>query len=233
MGKLRDGSGQPPGTTAESEGIFGQSREASSGFGGFGPERQRDIFPLPTVRAVSGEPALLGRSRVADQRRLKRAYIEEWAEDCVQALNEMSGGAEAKAVPSHPPTVMQRCALRHVMRSCAAMGRPPAELTREEALHGLLSNKCYDGQPVALAPLDVDLLSLPAPGSVPTAIAELAGEDGAAMVQWFVQNKVLPEKEAAEKLRRCSVPRAYMDPGWRGTSRSMQSYCVGLMRLEC
>ena len=98
--------------------MFGQSRSsASDGSGGSLPVRQRDILPLPSVKAVSMEVSCDGRSRTAEQRILKRAYGEGWTEDCVRALNEMSGQAENTFSSSAGPTVMQRCALRHVMRS--------------------------------------------------------------------------------------------------------------------
>ena len=182
------------------------------------------------MRTVSGDVDRQGSSRPAARRRLKRAYIEEWAEDCVQALNEMfSGHGEVNDKPTHGPTVMQRCALRHILRSCAAMGKPPAELTCEGALDGLLANKCYQGQPVALAPLDVDLLSLPTAGSAPTDLATLVGGSGAAMVEEFVKSKVFPEEEAAERLRRSRVVKPYMDPG---VARDRRKYADLLRRLD-
>ena len=46
---------------------------------------------MPAVKTVSGDFAGDGVSRCAFRRRLRRAYIGEWAEDCVKALNEMSG----------------------------------------------------------------------------------------------------------------------------------------------
>ena len=185
-------SSYEPEAAADEEGRFAR---ADQSFGGAGrifattgtaasqPGRQRDLLPLPPVRTVSEEVAHHGGSRVAARRRLKRAHIEEWAEDCVQALNEMSGHGAAKSEPNHGPTVMQRCALRHVLRSCAAMGKPPAGLTCEGALDGLLANKCFSGQPVALAPLDIELLSLPAAGSQPIDLATLVGDGGALLVE--------------------------------------------------
>ena len=108
-------------------------------------------------------------------------------------------------------------------------GLPPAGLSRQEALEGLLASKCYSGQPVALAPLDVDLLSLPAAGAEPTAVASLVGEEGAALVKWLLENKVLPEEVAAERLRRSKVAKPYMDPG---VARSKQKYAELLLRLD-
>ena len=125
MASEEGSSGQPPGATATRKGIVGQSRScASDGSGGTLPVCQRDILPLPTVRTVSREVSCDGCSRTAEQRRLKRAYGEGWAEDCVRALNEMSGQAEKTFSSSAGPTVMQRCALRHVLRSCLSMGCP-------------------------------------------------------------------------------------------------------------
>jgi len=82
---------------------------------------------------------------------------------------------------------------------------------------------------VALAPLDVDLLSLPAAGAEPTAVASLVGEDGAALVKWLLENKVLPEEAAAERLRRSKVAKPYTDPG---VARSKQKYAELLLRLD-
>ena len=91
------GGGQEPGAATETEGRSGQTDH--SGRGRFLQRtassssclRQRDIFPLPAVKTVSGDFAGDGVSRCAFRRRLRRAYIGEWAEDCVKALNEMSG----------------------------------------------------------------------------------------------------------------------------------------------
>ena len=179
--------GQPPGAVAEGQGRgegshrnFGEGRRlfANNDGAADSPCRQRDLLPLPPAKTVSDVEAGVrhGSSRSSARRGLRRAYTEEWAEDCVQALNEMfCGRGEATTKPTHGPTVMQRCALRHILRSCAAMGKPLADLDRQGALDGLLAHKCNMGQPVALAPLDVDLLSLPSAGSCPTDVTLLLG----------------------------------------------------------
>ena len=98
---------------------------------------------------------------------------------------------------------------------------------------GFSPTSAIRGNNIALAPLDVDLLSLPTAGSVPTDLASLLGDSGAAMVEEFVKCKVLPEEEAAERLRRSRVVKPYMDPGWRETRGSMRSCFGDWIRLGC
>ena len=192
-------------------------------------DRQRDLLPLPSIDVVDGDESTFGSSRCAGRRTLKRAHIEKWAEECRTALNEMAGrSAEAKPSVARP-TLMQRCALRNIVRSVAAVGPPPADACAEGALRELLANKGYSGQPVALAPLDVGLLSLPGPGMQPLEVAGLLGDDGCGVVERFVKTKLLPKAKAAEKLAQCGVKKAYMDPGVR---RDKRKYAQLLRRLE-
>ena len=87
-----------------------------------------------------------------------------------------------------------------------------------EALGALLSRQGYVGESAALAPMDVNLLSLPGPGHVPRSLEELLGEDGAALSKALV-GKLLPREKAAQNINESKVRRPYCDPGFRDRRR--------------
>ena len=89
------------------------------------------------------------------------------------------------------------------------MGRPPEGMTRQGALSELLAGRGYLGESAStVAPLDIDLLSLPRAGS-PVPLAALLGPGGQQVVEDFIRRKVLPNDVAEGRLKECGVKTAY------------------------
>ena len=157
-------------------------------------------------------------SRSVQRRALRRQHIHELAEEATVALNEMyTGGHSADRIP-RSANAAQRASLQRIVSACGAMGSPPAELNGQGALKELLGKRGYDGEPSALAPLDVDSLALPGSGFQPVSIEAAGGEGGRKIVERLLQ-KVLPSQAAQEKEIQSGVRRPYSDPVLRNRPR--------------
>ena len=115
------------------------------------------------------------------------------------------------------------------MRECVRrVGPRPSGLTRQGALAELLAKRSYSGEKVAVADLDVRLLSLPE-GGHPVAIETLMCSKGSEMVETFLRDKVLSIGQAEERRRESRVKQPYMDPGLR---RQPRRYAALLRRMD-
>ena len=82
---------------------------------------------------------------------------------------------------------------------CGRHGAPPASLTVEEALRSVQADISYEADPASLAPLRVDLLSLPPEGSVPVPLRRLLGRAGDRRVEDFIASKVVAKEVFMER----------------------------------
>ena len=176
---------------------------------------RRNLFPLPlppsSFAGAAVKSALSGRSR-------RRLHMRERqgadVRECVAALNWLHDGSWGEGSGSKKrPNLSQRMALDHVRARVSLMGPPPADLSAEGALRELCGSPGYedvDGIPATLAPLDPELLSLPAVGHRPSDLAALwGGSDGSVLVEEFCRKRVLPISQAQEALRKCTEEALY------------------------
>ena len=140
--------------------------------------RQRGIFPLP--HPISSFSGLAGGScsRSVARRRLAKRHVESWVGDIVSALNGMYSGVEGKGSfgdTSGRPTAAQCLCLDRLFEAVRSAGKPPPGLDGPGALNELRARQGYVAEPATLAPLSVDLVSLPSPGSIPSPLERILG----------------------------------------------------------
>ena len=130
----------------------------------------------------------------------------------------MACGPSPKRSSNVKPSGAQESFLCRLRRAVADLGKPPEGLSGQEALGALLSRQGYAGESAALAPLDVDLLSLPPPGHTTRSLEELLGQDGAELSKALI-GKLLPKEMAAENIQTCKAKKPYCDPRLRDRRR--------------
>ncbi|CAK0826564.1 unnamed protein product [Prorocentrum cordatum] len=190
----------------------------------------RDLLPLPHYRLPSmgsddgGQP----KSRRGQRRRGERAHCEDWARCCAITLNELDRGSADPHPQGQRASAGQERSLGMIQAAVAELGRPPADLTRQGALAGLLAKRSYTGEKVSAARLDISLLSLPAGGDGPRALTTLLGDEGPMVVDAFLKDKVLPPSEAAARVAESALKRPYYDPSLQGRPRRYARLLVAL-----
>ena len=105
-------------------------------------ERQRDLFPLPLLRveASCGDDL----SRKVRQRVHRRVHWTRWANQGIEALNQLAGrgrGVEGGARNSTQFSCMER-----ISKAYREMSMTPVEFTCDEALSELLASSCCYGE---------------------------------------------------------------------------------------
>ena len=187
--------------------------------------RQRDLFPLPLIE----RPSTTARSSRAGRRRAKcREGVESMVDAVVQCLNELHAGAEVSQQPQSSPTAGQVLALQHIHDCVCSMGKPPEDLTAEEALQAIQADSGYEGDALSLEPLDVGRLSLPGAGAQAVPLSVLLGVGGEERVREFVATKVVAKEEYGMKKAESSFRKPYMDP----LLRDSRAYARFLGRLQ-
>eukprot|EP00972_Heterocapsa_arctica_P072286 10677243-Heterocapsa_arctica.AAC.1 len=88
-----------------------------------------------------------------------------------------AGPVQHREVPA-APSLGQRLCLDRIRQAVADVGPRPSDLTGQEALSALLAKRGYAGETATLAPLDVDLLSLPVVGNHPVPLEDLLSDRG-------------------------------------------------------
>ena len=144
--------------------VFERSQQAYRGL----DDRQRCLFPLPTLSRDSSGPHNFGFSRRQARRRHIRGSVSDICDASVMALNHLYLGSdkslENKVAPS---TAAQREAHRSLYSAARRVGPCPSEFTGEAALKELLAKQGYAGESTTVAPIDIDLLALPRAGFTP------------------------------------------------------------------
>ena len=78
--------------------------------------------------------------------------------------------------------------------------------------------------PTTRAPLIVDLVSLPSPGSKPVSIEVLMGRDGTKMLRDFTRTKVLPKSSVSDAKTKSNFRKPYSDPALQSRKVRRQLY---------
>ena len=122
----------------------------------------------------------------------------DWANSMIDTLNEMAGGPVPVGAGAGCPTAGQARCLERLRATACAVGPPPDGMNGEGALSELLAKRGYGGEPATLAPLEIDLLSVPPEGHRPRGLAEVAGEAGVRIAEGLM-SQILPKDEAGRK----------------------------------
>ena len=141
-----------------------------------------------------------GLSRCVRRRRARALHVNEWAEAAVETLNEMQGGPQQHRQANIHASAGQRAFVSRLRLAVAEIGPPPSDVTEEGALRALLSKQGYAGESATLAPIDVNLLSLPGDGHVLHSLPKLLGKDGAVLVDGL-RAKMLPKEETKDNIK--------------------------------
>ncbi|CAK0870540.1 unnamed protein product, partial [Prorocentrum cordatum] len=141
---------------------------------------------------------------VTGQMKKAREHRSDWESDVARALNELGGYQDTsasepvgvgtdKASPAQFRPLVHDLGLTRVRECVAWWGKPPADLTCRGAFRELQASHSYQGSPVSVAPLNLDLLRFPAAG-VPQDLGGLV-ENGRDEVQKFVEDYLLPKDQ--------------------------------------
>eukprot|EP00929_Paragymnodinium_shiwhaense_P052284 TRINITY_DN261_c0_g1_i1.p1 TRINITY_DN261_c0_g1~~TRINITY_DN261_c0_g1_i1.p1 ORF type:complete len:1369 (+),score=112.09 TRINITY_DN261_c0_g1_i1:1521-5627(+) len=185
------------------------------------PRPPRDIFPLPNEvpRAAAGDSFdSRSLSRPVRRRLERRSHQEVAIGRCLDALNTVESGFQScdRVCSGDFISAGQAAAVSHVASSVRAMGKPPAGMDPAGAFAELRGASVYEDPEAVVVSYDPDLLSLPQPGQVPVALAQLYGSGGVQFCDDFIANKVLAGDSAAAKLASAGVGRCYIDPALAG-----------------
>ena len=155
------------------------------------------------------------------RRRRRREHSEAWCLEAVDALNEMQAGPEPFRRENLKASGAQMEFCNYLREAVAQLGRPPSDLNEKGALSALLSRRGYTGEPATLAPLEVDLLSLPPPGHAPLQLEAIIGGDGVELIRGLMA-KLLLKEEAARNILKTGLRRPYQDERLRDRRRHLQ-----------
>ncbi|CAK0809251.1 unnamed protein product, partial [Prorocentrum cordatum] len=143
-----------------------------------------------------------------------RSRADQWCADVARSLNEIGGHLCKDTGVCRSSRFWPRVhdlGMANVRASVERWGRPPADLASQGAFDELRANHSYEGAPVAVAPMDMGLLSLSGAGA-PADLAQLL-RDGRSEVRGFVKGFLLPKDQADVRLGLEGVPRRpYSDP---------------------
>ena len=176
---------------------------------------QRDALPLHAEGFLELTKSKdFNVSRKVKRRAEARSHADQWCADVARSLNEMGGHQCKDTVVCSSSRFRPRVhdlGMANVRASVERWGRPPVDLTCQGAFNELRANHSYEGAPVAVAPMDMGLLSLGGAG-VPADLVQLL-RDGRSEVRGFVKDFLLPKDQAEGRLGLEGVPRRpYSDP---------------------
>jgi len=155
--------------------------------------RPRDIFPLPTVPTEGTPPNLHDLSRGCQRRHLRHHHQHDLVCEVAVVLNDLFLGPRHSAdtvAGNMRPTAAQGEVFASLRSAVKAFGSCPQDISGPGALRELRAMPSYEGEPTCLAPLQVDLVSLPPAGSSPVGLFELCGEPGINLEERLLQMRV-------------------------------------------
>lgn len=118
-------------------------------------------------------------------------------------------------------------------------GKPPDGITGAGALGELRARAGYEGEPAHLAPMQLDLVSLPPVGSK-SASLEMLFQEEAEIFKHRLLSKVLADEVVKQRKEVAELKKPYMDPLLRSSPRIYADFCRMLLdrglielRTEC
>lgn len=198
----------------------------SNGFDFAGKDgRHRGLFPIPMPSGVSF-PVDGGRCSRSVVRRLQsRSHSDQWMRDIVWTVNTMFCGDEAQGnfVGNGSTTLGQRLCMERLKNAVAQAGKPPG-ITGPEALSELRSKLGYHGESSSLVPLDINLISLPEPGSMAAPIEQILGRGAESFIK-RLESKLSPESVVRSRKAASSLKKPYYDLILRVQPRKYAEFC--------
>ena len=194
-----------------------------------GGERHRGLFPFPVPAVdVPGDVAD-GCCRRVHRRLLARAHVDLWVKDIVVSLNAMfrGSGDQGSFVGDGRFTLSQALCLQRLRDAVLDVGKPPDDITGQEALQELRTRTGYTGEPVNLVPLDVEKLSLPAAGSEAASLETILQEEAESFVHRLF-NKRSADGVVRERMEAAGLAAPYMDPILKNSGRVYAQFCKRL-----
>ena len=193
--------------------------------------RQRGIFPLPFCSSFASGSNGVSCSRSVARRRLASKHAERWVNDVVSTLNALysgteDGGSFEDAIGR--PTAAQALCHDRLCEAVRSVGKPPPDLDGPGAFNELRARQGYVGEPATLAPLSVDLVSLPRSGSSPSPLEKILG-DGARYVERVLTAKLFDRARAGDNIAASGLKVPYYDPHIKHNKRI---YCDLVRRLH-
>eukprot|EP00435_Cladocopium_sp_Y103_P040424 s562_g11.t1 len=190
-----------------------------------GGVRQRGIFPLP-VPSIPEAPSAGSISQSVRRRALQSAHVDAWVRDIIISLNAMYLGESDRGnfEASGSVTLSQQLCIERIKSAVLNVGKPPSELTGRGALDELQAKAGYTGEPAQLAPLQLDLLSLPPSGSSPSSFERILHGKAECFLK-RLESKVLPDLEAGARLSASNLKAPYNDPIFRSKPRVYAAFC--------
>ena len=159
--------------------LWASSLEVTFGFDFLMKGRDRGLFPFPVPVVAAKPDESVGLSRGVARRLHARHQVDVWVRDIVIALNSMFLGDESGGnfAGDGRPTLSQKICLEQLRMSVLDAGKPPDGISGREALSELQAKAGYTAEPVHLAPMDVDSVSLPSLGSTAASMAMIFEEE--------------------------------------------------------
>ena len=205
--------------------------------GNYSSDRQRDIFPLPTVsRPVRSVVSHL--SRGCQQRVRKRDFLERSVDEVCIALNDVFADSDVSCMPLTtegprplPITAAQSRARTEIARVLDCVAEPAAKLGAHEASRVLLQTSLdYHGSEAvsSVRPYDRALLSLPKVGHLAPAASDLLGPAEAAVVRDFPSHMLLSPDQWEQVLETQPNIKPYMDHQLKNDSDVFHQFIADL-----
>eukprot|EP00971_Amphidinium_carterae_P078127 1545680-Amphidinium_carterae.4 len=171
--------------------------------------RQRDVLPLPSNLFEVPGLRKSELSRSVQQRVLRKQRIAGMSREV--AL-EIHGGRSSLWSVGSTVSAAQLHVRDHIVTCTQAMGSPPDDLTSAKALSALSAKaSTYHQDAGVLAPLNVELLSLPVVGGRPVDISIAGGEAGRLIIISGCYQKLL---HASSEFRTGLGKAVYGDHFW-------------------
>lgn len=188
--------------------------------------RGRGLFPFPVPVASTQPDVTSGVSRGVLRRLHARHHVETWVQDIVVALNAMFLGDEhgGSFAGDGRPTLSQKICLEQLRMSVLDAGKPPDGVTGQEALSELRAKAGYTAEPMHLAPMDVDSVSLPSSGSKAATMSMIFEEEAENFVRRLI-SKVSAEEKVLQRKREVGLGAPYVDPLLKNCPRRYGQFC--------
>lgn len=187
--------------------------------------RHRGLFPFPVPRVEKATSECKDLSRSVVRRLEAQTKVDVWVRDVVIALNSMFSGEEnwGSFEEAFAPTLSQKICLANLKQAVLDAGKPPDGITGSGALDELRTKPGY-GDCANLAPMDLDLLSLPKPGSTAASMEVIFGEAAEGFSRRLM-SKVSADVEVKKRLEGCEIKMPYVDPSIRHCPRKYAEFC--------
>lgn len=186
--------------------------------------RHRGLFPVPQTSYTKENEQ--GLSRCVKRRLEARNHVDVWHQELVQTLNAMFAGDEhtGNFVGDGRPTLSQRICLSMLRQAILDAGKPPDGMSGQEAFAELRAKPGYGSDPTHLAPMDLDLISLPPPSSTAASLDMIFGEE-AGKFRHRLLSMVLADAEVKQRKADVGLKAPYVDPLLRSSPRKYADFC--------